>query len=323
MLPVVAEMSDDESMTRRGAPPTNAVSRPSSRDVALLVVGVVAVSTSGPLIAATAAPALAIAFWRNAFGTMALAPFALLGHRRELVQLNRHEWMLCLTGGILLGLHFATWVPSLDYTSVASSTALVATQPAFTALIARARGQYVPARAWLGIAIAFAGVLVISGVDLSLSARALFGDLLSLIGAIFAALYVTVGAAARRTVGTTVYTFVAYAATSLLLLSLCLAGGQALSGYSASTWSKLVLLTVGAQLLGHTVFNAVLRTTSPTVMSLALLFEMPGAALIAWVWLGQVPPAGVLPGAALLLTGTAIVVASAARGSPTTVPPIE
>jgi len=299
------------------------VSRPSGRDVALLVVGVVAVSTSGPLIAATAAPALAIAFWRNAFGTVALAPFALLRHRRELLGLSRREWGLCLAGGVLLGLHFATWVPSLDYTSVASSTALVATQPAFTALIARARGQDVPRLAWLGIGIAFVGVLVISGVDFSLSVRALFGDLLSLVGAFFAAAYVTVGAAARRTIGTTVYTFTVYGVTSLLLLMFCWVGGQPISGFSPSTWGKLVLLTLGAQLLGHTVFNAVLRTTAPTVMSLALLFEMPGAALIAWVWLGQVPPVGVLPGAALLLAGTAMVVRSAAQGSPTTVPPIE
>ncbi|MFZ0323919.1 MAG: DMT family transporter [Actinomycetes bacterium] len=301
----------------------NAVRRPPRRDLLLLAVGVVAISTSAPLIAATAAPALAIAFWRNAFGTVAMAPFALVLHHRELFSLSRRQWALAGTGGVLLALHFATWIPSLDYTSVASSTALVATQPAWAALIARWRGQLVPRRAWLGIGIAFAGALVISGVDFSLSASALFGDLLALVGAFFAAAYVTVGAEARRSTSTTVYTAIVYGVTSVVLLAVCLVLSQQLVGYTADTWSKLVLLTLGAQLLGHTVFNAVLKTTPPTVMSLAILFEMPGSALLAWVWLAQVPPRGVLPGAALLLAGITIVVRSGSSGSTQTVPPVE
>ena len=280
-------------------------------------------STSGPLIAATAAPALAIAFWRNALATAVLAPWAVVRHRQELRALDSRQWALALAGGALLALHFATWVPSLDYTSVASSTALVATQPAWAALIARWRGQDVPGQAWVGIGVAFVGVLVISGVDFALSPEALFGDLLSLVGAFFAAAYVTVGAEARRTTSTSVYTTLVYGTTSALLLVTCLVSGQALLGYSVDTWGKLVMLTAGAQLLGHTVFNAVLKTTPPTVMSLALLFEMPGSALLAWVWLGQVPPWGVLPGAALLLAGIVLVVRSSRSGTAVSVPPLE
>jgi drug/metabolite transporter (DMT)-like permease len=294
----------------RPGPAPSAVSRPSARDVALMAVGVVAVSTSAPLIAATAAPALAIAFWRNALATVAISPFALLRHRRELVGLSRREWQLALGAGSLLTAHFATWVPSLSYTSVASSTALVASQPVWAAMIARATGHVVPRRAWLGMGIAFVGVLVITGVDLSLSARALVGDVLALAGAVFAAGYVTVGSRVRQTVSTTTYTFVCYGFCSVALLLVCLVGGQDLSGYSSSTWVKLLALTAGAQLLGHSVFNLVLQTTSPTVVSMAILFEMPGAALIAAAWLGQVPPAGVLPGALLLLAGVAVVVRS-------------
>jgi drug/metabolite transporter (DMT)-like permease len=281
------------------------------------------VSTSGPLIAATAAPALAIAFWRNALATAALAPWAMVRHRQELWSLSGRQWGLAVAGGVLLALHFATWVPSLDYTSVASSTALVATQPAWAALIARMRGQAVPGQAWAGIGVAFVGVLVISGVDFALSPEALFGDLLSLVGAFFAAAYVTVGAEARRTTSTSVYTTLVYGTTSALLLVTCLVSGQALLGYSADTWGKLMMLTAGAQLLGHTVFNAVLKTTPPTVMSLALLFEMPGSALLAWVWLGQVPPWGVLHGAALLLAGIVLVVRSSRTGTAVSVPPLE
>jgi drug/metabolite transporter (DMT)-like permease len=312
---------DDDPVTTEVA--RSAVNRPPARDVAWLAVGVAAVSTSAPLIAATAAPALAIAFWRNLLGTAALSPVVLVRCRREITHLSRSAWTWSLVSGGLLAGHFATWIPSINLTSVASSTALIATQPAWVALIARARGQVVPRRAWLGMLVAFSGVLVITGVDLSLSAQALAGDVLALIGAVFAAGYVTVGSEVRREVSTWTYTFLVYATTSLVLLVLCLLTTSPLTGYSVDTWVKLFALTLGAQLLGHTVFNAVLKTTAPIVMSLAILFEMPGAALIAWWWLGQVPPSGVIPGAVLLLVGIAVVVSSGRRGDPATVPPVE
>ena len=288
-----------------------------------MVVGVAAVSTSAPLIAATAAPALAISFWRNALATGVIAPYAWWRHRGELVAIGRRGLLLCLGAGVLLAAHFATWVPSLRYTTVASSTALVATQPVWTALVAGRLGQHVPRRAWIGIGVALVGVLVLTGVDLSLSGRALVGDLLALAGGAFAALYVSAGSAARRSISTTSYTLVCYGFCGLLLLIVCLVGHQSLTGYPAETWVKLAALTAGAQLLGHSVFNIVLRSTSPTVVSLALLFEMPGAALIAAVWLGQRPPWGVLPAAALLLLGVAVVIGSdrAAPGSVAEAPP--
>jgi drug/metabolite transporter (DMT)-like permease len=286
------------------------VHRPPPRDLGLLVVGVIAISTSGPLIAATAAPAIAIAFWRNAFGTLAIAPFALVRQPSEMRSLVRREWLLILGAGVVLALHFVTWVPSLRYTSVASSTAMVATQPVWSALIARVQGRRVAARVWAGMFVAFVGVLLLTGVDFSLEPRALVGDFLALVGAVFAAAYVSLGSAVRRTVTTTTYTFLCYGFCAVLLLVVCLVGGLQLRGYSSDTWLKLLALTAGAQLLGHSVFNVVLRSTSPTVVSLAILFEMPGATIIAAAWLGQAPPLAVYPAAALLLLGTAVVVSS-------------
>jgi drug/metabolite transporter (DMT)-like permease len=288
----------------------SAVGRPPPADLALMAVGVAAVSTSGPLIAATLAPALAIAFWRNAFAMVVIAPYTLVRHRGELARLGRRDRALTVAAGVLLAAHFATWVPSLRYTSVASSTALVALQPVWTLIAASRLGQHVPSRAWWGVAVALCGVVVLTGVDVSLSGRALVGDLLALVGGFFAAMYVTVGSRVRRGLSTASYTLVCYGTCAVLLGVACVAGRQDLAGYSTDTWVKLVALTAGAQLLGHSVFNIVLRTTSATVVSLALLFEMPGAALIAALWLGQRPPWGVLPAAALVLTGVAIVVGS-------------
>jgi drug/metabolite transporter (DMT)-like permease len=298
----------------RGPHRRNAVARPSSSDAVLLAVAVATISTSAPLIAATAAPALAIGLWRNAFATLAIAPFALTRRRRELMALPRREVTLAVLSGALLAAHFATWVPSLTLTSVASSTALVATQPLWAALIARARGQHVPRPAWAGMTVAFVGVLTLTGVDLSLSTRALGGDLLALVGAVFAAAYVTVGSQVRQTVSTTTYTFVCYGCCSVVLGVACLATGQRLAGFDAATWLKLLALTAGAQLLGHSLINVALAHSSPTVVSLAILFEMPGAALLAALWLGQRPPWGVLPAAVLLLGGVALVIRGA--GSP-------
>jgi drug/metabolite transporter (DMT)-like permease len=295
---------------------SGAVTVPPPRDAALLAVAVTAVSTSAPLIAATAAPALAIAAWRNLMSSGVLLPVALATRRAELRTLGRRDWGLSLFAGVLLAGHFASWVPSVTLTSVASSTALVATQPVWAALLARASGHRVGRPAWVGILVAVAGTAMITGADVTLSAQAVIGDLLALLGGILAAAYVTAGAAVRARISTTAYTTVCYSACALLLTLVCLLTGQQLVGYSADTWVKLAALTAGAQLLGHSLVNVVLRSTSPTVVSLAILFEAPGAALIAALWLGQLPPASVLPGILVLLAGLAIAIRAGARAVP-------
>jgi drug/metabolite transporter (DMT)-like permease len=297
-----------------------ALELPPPTDLAVIVVALTAVSTSGPLIAATAAPALAIAFWRNAMSSGLLVPVALVTRRSELAGLTGPERRLAAAAGVLLALHFSTWVPSLGLTTVASATALVSTQPVWVALLARRAGHHIPARAWAGIATAVVGAALVTGVDVTLSARALAGDLLAIAGGAFGAAYVVAGNRVRQSVSTTSYTAICYLVAALVLLAGCLVGGQALAGYSANAWLKLAALTVGAQFLGHSLFNRVLRTTSATVVSLAILFEVPGATLIAFAWLGQRPPVGAVPGLVLLLAGVAAVVTARTRAIPPAVP---
>ncbi|MDX6265778.1 MAG: hypothetical protein QOD70_518 [Frankiales bacterium] len=304
-----------EALDRQG------VTRPPTRDLGIMVVALLAVSTSGPLIAATAAPALAIAFWRNAMGGGVLLPVALVRNRAELRGLSSRERALALLAGSLLALHFATWIPSIRYTSVASATALVATQPIWSALIGKARGERVGRQVWVGIVVSLSGALLLTGADLQVSGKALLGDGLALLGGLFAAAYMTAGSEVRRSVSTTAYTAVCYSTTALLLLVACLVGRQRLSGYDSSDWVKLVALTAGAQLLGHSLFNVVLRTTSPTVVSLSILFEIPGAALVAALFVsGQHVPWLAVPSAALLVTGLAIVIRSGSRTTEPSVP---
>ncbi|MDQ1696003.1 MAG: hypothetical protein QOJ03_1356 [Frankiaceae bacterium] len=305
-------------MTGSDAPA--ALEVPPVADLTALVIAIVAVSTSGPIIAATAAPAMAIAFWRNALAAGVTLPVVLLRGRVELLGLSRREQGLAVGAGVLLAVHFGTWVPSLRYTTVSSATALVATQPIWAALLARRAGHHIPARAWLGIVLAVAGAALVTGVDLTASGRALAGDLLAVAGGAAAAAYMVTGNKVRQSVSTATYTSLCYLTTAAVLLGACLIGRQQLVGYSANTWLKLAALTVGAQLLGHSLFNRVLRTTSPMVASLAILFEVPGATLLAAVWLHQRPHVAAVPGLLLLLAGIALVIAARDRATPPAIP---
>jgi drug/metabolite transporter (DMT)-like permease len=299
---------------------------PPTIDLALLALAVVAVSTSAPLIRAADAPSLAIAFWRNALALPVLGALVLARARtrREVRRLDARERRLIVLAGLFLAAHFATWVPSLAFTSVASSVALVATQPVWAALIARWRGHHVPRLAWWGMAAAMAGTVALTGVDVSIAPRALFGDLLALTGGALAAAYVTVGAEVRRTVSTTVYATACYATAALVLLVVCAVGSQPLTGYDGATWLALAGTVVGPQLLGHTLVNRVLRTTSPVVVSVAILFEIVGAAVIAWIAFGEVPPASAVPAAALIVVGVVLVVRANASARPVAgAPPVE
>jgi drug/metabolite transporter (DMT)-like permease len=237
---------------------------------------------------------------------------AVVGARRGRfgLDLDARERRLCTVAGLFLAAHFATWVPSLSFTSVASSVALVSTQPVWAALIARWRGEHVPSGAWWGIGAALAGTIVLTGVDVSIELRALVGDLLALAGGALAAAYVTVGAEVRRTVPTSVYAAWCYGVAAAVLVVACAAGRQPLVGYDGATWLALVGTVVGPQLLGHTLVNRVLSTTSPVVVSVAILFEIVGAALLAWVAFDEVPPASAVPAGILIGLGVVLVVRS-------------
>lgn len=299
-----------------------AVRLPDARETGLLAVAVMAVSTSAPIIAACAAPALAIAFWRCLLGAAATAPFALRHGLDRWRAVTRAQWRGLLVAGAFLAAHFATWIPSIRFTSVASAAALVATQPVWAAIAARFAGAHVSRGVWLGIGVSLVGVLVLTGVDFSLDPRSLVGDLLALLGAVLAAGYVTAGERSRQTLGTAEYTAVVYLLSALLLLPLCLALGQALVGYVARDWVLILALTAIAQLVGHTLVNHALQTTSATVVSLAILFELPGAIIVAGIWLRQFPPVQVVPALLLLAAGLVIVVRSAHAAEPLETPPV-
>lgn len=282
------------------------LTRPTGIEFGLLAVAILGVSMSAPLTALVAAPALGIALWRNALGAALLIPGAVTVLRRQ--PLTRRQLALCMLSGAFLAAHFAAWLPSVTLTTVAASTALVCTTPMWTTLAARLTGNQVPRLVWVGLSLGLLGVLLVTGVDVTVSARALSGDLLALLGGMLAAGYVLIGAAVRADVSTTAYSGVCYSTAAALLAVAALVAGVPLGGYAARDWLLILAITVCAQMLGHTIFNRVVSTVGPTVVGMAILLEVPGAALLAFVLLGQVPPLLVVPGLVLIVAGLALVI---------------
>ncbi|MEU8077371.1 DMT family transporter [Catellatospora citrea] len=282
--------------------------------IAAITVAIIAVSSSGPLIAYAAAPALAIAFWRNALAVGVLAPVTLTRRRAELRGLRSdHAWRWSVLAGLALAGHFATWVPSVKMTTVATATALVATQPVWAGLIALRQGRRLGRWTWVGIGTAVVGAAIATGADFTQGGTAFVGDLLAVAGGLLAAVYTSLGEKARSRTSTTTYTTVCYSVCAAVLLGVCLLFGVELTGFDDRTWLAIIALTVGAQLLGHSMFNYALHKVSATTISVLILLEVPGAAALGWVWLGQAPPAAAWPGIALLMAGVAAVILGARR----------
>ena len=275
---------------------------PARPDLIRLSIGILAIGTSGPLIALSAMPILTLIFWRNLGGALITAPFAL----RHRIDRTGAKW--AILAGFALALHFVAFFLSMRMTTVAAGTALVALQPIFAALFVKITGGEIPSRAWLGMLVSFAGVLLISGIDLQISLRAFLGDLAALLSAALAAVYIMFGAQAQRTLETSTYTSICYFVCAITALPMALIAGNEIFDFSTREWWLVMGLVFGAQMLGHTMFNSVLKRVSPAVVSLIVFFEVPTSSIFALWWLNQRPPAGVIPGIVLILIGCVLVV---------------
>ena len=275
---------------------------PAKPDLIRLGCGIIGIGTSGPLIAMSAMPVLTLIFWRNLGGSLLTLPFA-LRHSRDRVGV---KW--AVIAGVLLALHFIGFFLSMRMTTVAAGTALVALQPIFAALFVKLSGGHIPSTAWLGMIVSFVGVALVSGVDLSISFKSFLGDLAALISAALAAAYMMAGSKAQRTLETSTYTTICYFICSMTALPMALIAGNEIFSFDRNEWLILLGLILGAQLLGHTMFNSALKRVSPAIVSLIVFFEVPVSALLAAWWLDQRPPLGIIPGIALILFGCVLVV---------------
>jgi drug/metabolite transporter (DMT)-like permease len=291
-----------------------------------MAVGIVAISTSAILARLAmgdapgvvrsgpgAAPALGVAFWRTCLGALALAPFGWRAARRADLALDARTHRRLAASGLALGLHFALFQGSLALTTVASAVTLVAMSPVFVALggwwFLR---ETTDRRTWVGMSLTILGAITIGFADASaidLGPQALLGDAMAFGGAVAVSAYLLLGRYARRTVPATTYSAIVYGWAAVGLFVTALATGADLLGYEPVAWAAIAGIVVGPQLLGHTVFNALLSTVSATVVSIVVLAEPVGAGLLAWLVLEELPPPLFYLGAPLVLLGLVIATA--------------
>lgn len=280
---------------------------PAGRDIPFLILGVLGIGSSGPIIAKATMPIPTMIFWRNLIGALVMMPFAIARREwRTKAQQSSIRWSIL--AGALLATHFVCFFWAMKLTSVATGTALTATQPIFAAIFIKLAGGHIPKKSIGGMVIAFISVVVITGIDFNVSIQAFQGDLLAVIGGAVGAAYMIIGANVQKVISTSTFTTVCYATCALMIFPVVLFTKSNLTGFSTTEWILLAGLIIGAQFLGHTLFNFTLKRVSPAVVSLVVFFEVPVSALLAYLWLGQQPPAGTIPGIIGLLFGCSLFV---------------
>jgi drug/metabolite transporter (DMT)-like permease len=291
----------------------------------VLIVAVLATTYAGPIVRFAMAPALAIAFWRLALVLPVVGVLAAHEGSRErgAVPSARSEGTaprsllpLLMLSGLLLALHFWSWIASLRFTSVASSVVLVSLKPVFAWGLAAAwlREHPTRAEAW-GIALAVIGASLIGLGDARLSLGALGGDGLALVGAVTGAGYYVIGRRVRQTVGIWRYATGVYAVAAAALALLALARSTPLVGFAGRDWTVLGALAAGPMLIGHTGMNYALRHFRATTVNVAALGEPVGASLIAWLVpaIHEVPPPSAVVGGVLVLAGIGLSLGAGGR----------
>jgi len=279
--------------------------------VSILTLGILSVSFAAIFIrlASRAAPlegplfSLVIAAGRMGIAALLLLPTTLLAMQRY--SLERKQWLYILGAGFFLALHFLSWISSLEYTSVAASTALVTTNPLWVSLFSWLFLKESPSKqTWLGAAIALlGGALVGLGQSGGLSSNPLLGNTLALLGAVAVSAYFLLGRQVQLSgVPITLYSGLVYAVAALFLVPLPLLTGV---GYGAPLQAYLWigLLALVPQVLGHTSFNWAVKYVNPTLVTVLILLEPIGASLAAIALFKEIPGPTVLLGAFILLIG--------------------
>jgi drug/metabolite transporter (DMT)-like permease len=277
----------------------------------VLGAGVAVVSFAAILIRfahAEGASSLAIAAVRLTLAALVLTPFVWLRAGAEILRLRRRELCLCMLSGVLLAAHFWAWITSLEHTSVASSTALVTTNPLWVALASAILLRERPGVAAIaGIFLTLAGSALVFAADAGRTAgpeaAPMLGNVLALAGAMSASGYLLVGRALRARVSLTAYIWLAYSTAAILLLAAAMATGVSLVSLPSAAWVFMIALALGPQLIGHTTFNWALRRLTATFVAVAILGEPIGAAILAWLFFEEGFTALQLIGFVLLLAG--------------------
>ncbi len=275
----------------------------------VLAIAILAVSTASIFVryAQAEAPSLVIASYRLIIASLVIAPVAWWNNRKELRALKRKEWLLALASGVFLAVHFATWITSLEYTTVASSVVLVSTSPLWVALASWLlfRERLTPPLI-IGLALALFGGAIVNFSEtqrLAGSGSPYLGNALALSGGLAVAGYFVIGKRLRAKLSLMPYITAVYGAAAVTLLLVTLALRQPFVGYSPRVYIWFILLGLVPQLIGHSSLNWTLARLPATFVALATLGEPIGSTILAYLFLGEAPTQLKIFGAALILSG--------------------
>lgn len=273
-----------------------------------LALAVLLVSFGSVLIRLAAAPPLAVSFYRIALAALCLVPFAAAEAPSSWRRLGPRRRLVLLASGVALALHFATWVASLSYTSVAASVLLVNTAPLFAVGLSRLfLHERVPSVVLGAIGLALGGAGLIAAGDWRGDAGSLGGILLALAGAVTLAAYHVIGRGLREALPLNAYVLGVWGVAAATLLAFCLVARTPLAGYPARTWLLFLALALVPTLGGHGLVNRSLRALPAPTVGLFLLGEPLGASGLAWLVLGEVPGAWTLAGGVVVLLALVLV----------------
>ena len=249
-----------------------------------IIIGVMSVSLSAIFVKLANADSGVIAFYRMLFSVLIMSPWFIIKYRYEVKQLTKRDWLFSSIAGVFLAFHFILWFESLNYTSIASSTVLVTMQPLFAFI-----GTYIffkekiTLKTILAGSITIVGSVLISWGDFKISGAAFYGDMLALIACALITGYLLFGQDVRQRLSLITYTMLVYSISTITLFFYILIKGESLGPYPLSDWVWFLLLAIIPNLLGHNLFNWALKWVSTNVISIAILFEPVGAAILAIV----------------------------------------
>ena len=296
-----------------------------------VTLAILAVSTAGILVRFAqedGTPSIVIAALRLTFATLILAPIALGNHRDQIKRFTRTEVLLGIFSGIFLAAHFAAWISSLEYTSVASSAVFVSTGPLWVAVFSPfLLKEHLGRTAIVGLILSFAGGAIIGLSDACLwndglicpalqdvmQGRAMWGNILSLLGAFAITGYLIIGRKLRAGIDIIPYIFMVYGMAAVVLIIFMLASGNTPFGYAPQTYGWIFLLAAIPQLIGHTTFNWALKYMPASFVAVTTLGEPIGSAILAFLILREMPSSVVILGGGFILAG--IYLASSQRPS--------
>jgi len=294
--------------------------KPKFPPIFIIAFGIVAVSTSSIFIrfAQIEADSLVIAAFRLSIASLILIPITIIKKRTEFKLLHRKDYILAGISGFFLSVHFAAWITSLEYTSIASSVVLVSTTPLWVALFSPITiKEKISKQVIIGLIIALTGTVIIGFSDICkvngsivcpniaeiTTGKAFIGDFFALVGSWMGAGYVLIGRKLRAKTSTLSYITLVYSIAAVFLLIFMILSGQKFTGFSSQTYLFFALLAIIPQLLGHSSFNWALGYLSATFVSITLLGEPIGSTILGYLVFSETPSPINLFGAILILTG--------------------